>query len=249
MTLSSEFVQPYAAAAGALLVIVLSVRIMLQDRNVRKRLAAGELPEGWRHDQYVAIIQQLLLLGAIAILAWALSGRSFAEMGVTLGSGWRLWVSWTVVALIIGFLFVDFLRLVFRPSLRERIFRQLEQAPDLEIIRPRSIRECRGFQWLAVTAGIAEEIVYRGFLIAVLGFVLPLWAAALAAGALFVALHAYQGWRGMLKVAALTTLLTSLYWFGGSLLPVIVLHIAVDVIAGGMFALMVQARPTAQATA
>jgi hypothetical protein len=249
MTLFTDLVQPYAAEAGAVLVTALSVHIMFQDHDAKRRLAEGRLPEGWRQDSYFKTIRQLWLMAAVALLAWALSGNNFAEIGLTVGSGWQVAASWIIVGLILAYLAFDFMRLVFARAYRDKAFETFETAADLDLVRPRSARECRVFQYMAITAGITEEIVYRGFMIAVLGIVLPLWAAAIAAGALFVALHAYQGWRGMLKVAALTTLLTGLYLLGGSLWPVIVLHIGVDVIAGGAFALMLDSRRPGQAAA
>ena len=249
MNLFTDLVQPYAAAAGAMLVVAMSVLIMVQDSGARKRQAEGRLAGNWRHDNFILTIRQLWLLAAIALLAWALSGNSFADMGLTLGSGWRVVASWIIVALIVAYMTFDFMRLVFSRQYREQAFDQFEKAPDLDLVRPRTYRECRTFQWAAITAGITEEIVYRGFMITVLAAVLPEWAAAIAAGALFVALHAYQGWLGMLKIAGITLVFTGLYLLGGSLWPVIVLHIFVDMLAGGAFALMLNSRGTAQAAA
>ncbi|WP_420430410.1 CPBP family intramembrane glutamic endopeptidase [Hyphobacterium sp.] len=248
MTLFTDLVQPYAAEAGALLVVIMSVGIMIQDHDARKRQAEGRLPETWRHDSYFRTIRQLWLMAALALLAWALSGNSLAEIGLTLGSGWRMAASWIIVGLILALMVLDFMRLVFGRAYREQAFAQFEKAPELDLIRPRTIREGRAFQGVAITAGITEEIVYRGFMIAALGSVIPVWAAAIAAGALFVALHAYQGGLGMLKVTGITLVLTGLYLLGGSLFPVIVLHIGVDLLAGGAFILMLKSRGTAQAT-
>ncbi|MFB4311311.1 CPBP family intramembrane glutamic endopeptidase [Actinomadura sp. GTD37] len=86
---------------------------------------------------------------------------------------------------------------------------------------------------MSVTAGVCEELVYRGFLIAfgvgVLG--LGVKTAAGAALVLFVIGHLYQGWRGVLPVAAIGYLLTYLYVTSGSLLVPVGLHVAIDVFA------------------
>ncbi|WP_169983968.1 CPBP family intramembrane glutamic endopeptidase [Microbispora sp. H10836] len=84
---------------------------------------------------------------------------------------------------------------------------------------------------MAVTAGVCEEIVYRGLLIALgvgaLG--LSTTAAAALALAVFVAGHWYQGWKGMAVVALLGFWLTIVYLATGSLLPPIVMHVLIDV--------------------
>lgn len=84
---------------------------------------------------------------------------------------------------------------------------------------------------LAISAGVCEEILYRGVLIAV-GvhvFGLPLPAAAGLALALFTIGHLYQGPRGMIMVALAGFGLTMIYQRTGSLVPAILLHILIDI--------------------
>ncbi|MER5326053.1 CPBP family intramembrane glutamic endopeptidase [Streptosporangium roseum] len=95
---------------------------------------------------------------------------------------------------------------------------------------PRTTAERWYAAGLSVTAGITEEIVYRGLLIAVGMGALGLSKEAAAVGALavFVAGHLYQGWRGMLVVTLLGAGLTALYLRTGSLLLPILLHALID---------------------
>jgi uncharacterized protein len=95
---------------------------------------------------------------------------------------------------------------------------------------PRTTAERWYAAGLSVTAGITEEIVYRGLLIAVGMGALGLSKEVAAVGALavFVAGHLYQGWRGMLVVTLLGATLTSLYLRSGSLLLPILLHALID---------------------
>jgi uncharacterized protein len=95
---------------------------------------------------------------------------------------------------------------------------------------PRTMAERWYATGLSVTAGITEEIVYRGLLIAVgMGaFGLSENVAAFAALAVFVAGHLYQGWRGMLAVTLIGFGLTALYLRTGSLLMPILLHALID---------------------
>ncbi|MFF5212682.1 CPBP family intramembrane glutamic endopeptidase [Streptosporangium sp. NPDC000396] len=95
---------------------------------------------------------------------------------------------------------------------------------------PRTAAERWYAAGLSVTAGVTEEIIYRGLLIAVgtgaLGLSKEL--AAFGALAVFVVGHLYQGWRGMLAVALIGFGLTSLYLRSGSLLLPILLHALID---------------------
>jgi membrane protease YdiL (CAAX protease family) len=102
-----------------------------------------------------------------------------------------------------------------------------------ERILPRSARERVPFFALAVTAGICEEFLYRGFALAALTRSgLPLWATVVISSLLFGIAHLYQGRSGLLG----TTLLGLIFGFArvglSSLAPVMVWHAAVDVVAG-----------------
>jgi membrane protease YdiL (CAAX protease family) len=96
---------------------------------------------------------------------------------------------------------------------------------------PRTARERRYALAMAITAGVCEEVLYRGFFIAagvgLLG--LPVWGAAIVSLAVFVVAHIYQGWLGVIGVTGLAVALTSLYVLSGSLLLPIVLHVLVDI--------------------
>ncbi len=78
---------------------------------------------------------------------------------------------------------------------------------------------------------MCEELLYRGLFVAAgVGiFGLPLWAAALLSGVVFLVAHVYQGATALIGIAAVTALLTVLYVESGSLLLPIVVHVLLDV--------------------
>ncbi len=96
---------------------------------------------------------------------------------------------------------------------------------------PRTPSERRLFTATALTAGIAEEVVYRGFGIAVLvaiGPSLPWWAVVVLAGVAFGLAHAYQGTAGILTTGLLGAVLAAVYFDTGSLLIPVFLHALID---------------------
>ena len=102
---------------------------------------------------------------------------------------------------------------------------------------PVSGAEFRSYTVLAVSAGICEEIVYRGFMIAVLrAWLGPGWeGAALAVGlpALFFgAAHASQGWRGVVGAAGGALAWGFMVIETGSVWPGIVFHVLWDLFMG-----------------
>jgi len=102
-----------------------------------------------------------------------------------------------------------------------------------ERILPQSSTELVPFLGLAVTAGLCEEFLYRGFAMAVIGrAALPTGVIVLLSSVLFGLAHLYQGRAGFVS----TLVLGLLFGFSraalGSLLPVIAWHTGVDVVAG-----------------
>jgi membrane protease YdiL (CAAX protease family) len=103
----------------------------------------------------------------------------------------------------------------------------------LSFLRPSTPAERRWAAAAALAAGIGEEIVFRGLLIAagvgILG--LPAWAAAVLAALLFGVGHRYQGLRGMIVTTCAAVVFTTLYALTGNLLVPIALHITVDLVS------------------
>lgn len=109
---------------------------------------------------------------------------------------------------------------------------------------PRTDEEAAHFRVLSVTAGICEEIVYRGYLIWYLAVFIGPWPAALAAGVLFGVLHLYQGTQGISRAGALGVVMALLYVGSGSLLWPMILHAAVDLNGGAIGRRVVTAEGT-----
>lgn len=98
---------------------------------------------------------------------------------------------------------------------------------------PRTPRERRLFVGLSIVAGLGEEIAYRGFTLTTLQLLgLGPWAAALISSAAFGMLHAYQGPVGILRTALIGLLLAVSVLLTGSLIPAIVSHALIDIVAG-----------------
>jgi membrane protease YdiL (CAAX protease family) len=110
---------------------------------------------------------------------------------------------------------------------------QLRAHPGTLALVPRNTRERKWAAAAAVTAGITEEVIFRGLFIgaAMRLYHLPLAVVVVASLALFVAGHAYQGWRGMQGSLIIGLLYSFLFLISGSVLLGIVLHIVQDLVA------------------
>jgi uncharacterized protein len=102
-----------------------------------------------------------------------------------------------------------------------------------ERVLPKSPLEFAPYCALAVTAGICEEFLYRGFTMAVLSRLgLAAWLVVLISSALFGLAHTYQGKTGVVG----TTLMGLVFGIARvavrTLVPVVVWHAVVDIVAG-----------------
>lgn len=96
---------------------------------------------------------------------------------------------------------------------------------------PRTRRDRQLALGVAITAGVCEELLCRGLLIAAgvgLGGLSAYWAAGVAV-AVFGFAHLYQGWTGVLGAAVIGVIMTGLYFASGSLLLPIVVHATIDI--------------------
>lgn len=117
----------------------------------------------------------------------------------------------------------------------ERIRNRLADAladESIQFLIPKTLRERLLFLIVAITAGICEEIIFRGVVLYYLThipFDLSIVTIGIISSVLFGIVHLYQGWKGVLQTAYLGAVFFILYVGTGSLWVPIVLHFIIDV--------------------
>ena len=104
-------------------------------------------------------------------------------------------------------------------------------AKRLAFLLPSSLRERRWWWLVCITAGICEEVVYRGFLLHyfhTLPFHLSLMWAMVVSSVIFGIGHLYQGVAGGVQTAVIGFVFAAMYVMTGSLLIPIVVHAVMD---------------------
>jgi uncharacterized protein len=105
--------------------------------------------------------------------------------------------------------------------------------PAVAGLLPRTHTEIALWIALSVTAGVAEELLYRGSLQArVTALTRSPAAGILWQGVLFGICHGYQGWPAILTTGAYGLLLGVLAWWRGSLRPGMIMHAWEDLVSG-----------------
>ena len=197
--------------------------------RLRKLLARPAIDTTEKLTLYAATIAfQWLMLGLVAWRAFA-RGLTPAELGLTGHLSAKIIAAGVLGAGIIGGL--QWLNL-------RRMGKMEGPGPDLmrkltSRILPQSLVELLPYLALAVTAGVCEEFLYRGFTMAALTRSgLPIWLVVLVTSALFGLAHAYQGRAGVLGTGVLGVLLAIARIVYSSLAPVMIWHTTVDIVAG-----------------
>jgi uncharacterized protein len=213
-----------------LIFLVLGVLVPWRGRVRLKRLLS-QPPGGTK--------EKLVLYGATVAFQWIITvvvawrafarGLTAADMGLAQGFSAEIFVASVVGAALLC---------VFQWFNLRRVGRASGPVVDLmrqiaEHLLPRKSVEFAPYCALAVTAGVCEEFLYRGFAMAALSRAgLATWMVVVLTSILFGLAHAYQGRGGMIGTGLLGLVFAVSRRFFSSLGPVMVWHTAVDVIAG-----------------
>ena len=175
----------------------------------------------------------LLSLAVVCLTVWYFSGRPLADLGLSWG---RMPYDALSIALLGGFtlLYLGDLALeVGSPDRRNQSRANLQQLGFL----PATGTQFLHFLFLAVSAGVGEEIVYRGYLINYLEAILPATPAGAFVTLLVPAVafglgHVYQGRGAVVKIVAMAVLFGVFFYRTETLWPLMLVHTAVDVVGG-----------------
>jgi membrane protease YdiL (CAAX protease family) len=193
-----------------------------------RRVAAGHKVD--RTKLYLETLAGHWTLFALAIALWIWQERTWSTLGFGLSTDLPFMIGVVLTIAGIGVLLWQVRGVASNDIGELRELRQ--QMGHVAIIIPRNGKELGRFYGLAATAGIVEEVLYRGFMIWYLGQFLPLWAAVLVSSAVFGIGHAYQGIASVPKITIVGAVFAGLYVLSGSLWLAMVLHTAVDVLQG-----------------
>jgi membrane protease YdiL (CAAX protease family) len=213
-----------------LIFLVLGLLLPWRGRaRVKKLLAMPHVSTVERLALYASTIAfQWFAVAVVAWRAWA-HGFTASQLGLTIHGRTRILVAAIVGAATVASLQWMNLRRVGRIPVESRGSLQALA----ERILPQSMVELLPYLALAVTAGLCEEFLYRGFAMAVLLQVgLQAWAVVLLSSVLFGLAHSYQGRGGIVMTFLIGLILGASRIAYGTLIPAVFWHTAVDVVAG-----------------
>ncbi|MGH7470614.1 MAG: CPBP family intramembrane glutamic endopeptidase [Longimicrobiales bacterium] len=213
----------------ALLVVVNPLYGAWEYRRLVRRIRAGEANARGAEYRKTMLLSWTFTIGLVAL--WLGADRPAAVLGFALPGGVRLLAGAIITILGLAFLSAQWRAL---SSMDEKGLEPLRaQMAAVADLMPRTEREAAQFRLVSVSAGVCEEIVYRGYMIWYLAAFMGEWPAVILGALIFGLGHLYQGTDGVIKTGVTGLMMGILYVATGSLLWPVILHTAVDLHGGG----------------
>lgn len=184
-------------------------------------------------------VPALLILGTFTFG----SGVTLKDVGLNLVTiNTELLGKWvTYIALGLGILYLLYIIYFmiasrFSEKMKQEIakFRkqELENSKFVDIM-PVTKEDKKVWTFVSWTAGITEEIIYRGFLVYALTTLvpaLPIWGVLIISAMIFGLAHTYQGFGNVIRTGIIGLFFGILYISLNSILPIIIFHFLIDYI-------------------
>ncbi|MEM8668377.1 MAG: CPBP family intramembrane glutamic endopeptidase [Planctomycetota bacterium] len=214
------------------LAIAAPLHSVVDFRKLTERVAAND-PSARRAFYRSWIAWSWIPVFGLLAFCWYMN-RPMSELGMGFSVGTGFWISLALMLLLCGLMAGEVTMLRQNPEKMQAMRSGLE--PILPMF-PRDRQESLEFSLMGISAGICEEIIYRGYLMFyvsnIMSFAEP-FLSILLSSVVFGLGHAYQGLRGILKTGVIGAIFAGLYWLSGSIWVPILLHIAIDITSGAM---------------
>lgn len=195
-----------------------------------RALSAAEIDELRPRIYFSAMVSHwMMTAAALSPLFIGSADLNDLGLGFPLQYTPRLGIALAIVFALGTFLYVQRRKVMAMPEGRELVRDAIQR---FDWLLPKTQRERKLWVLVSLHAGFCEELFFRGYLIALLNYSLPLWAAAVVAIILFGFAHMYQGGRGILGTAVVGLVMLGLYVLSGSLWVSMLAHAVYDMHGG-----------------
>jgi len=194
---------------------------------------------------YISGSLSLFIMAAVVMFIWLIFQRPLAEIGLTQPQNFKSWW-WMIIVFVIVYLADTILTLSSKKGIETTVDNWKKRTPFL----PTKRTELPEYFLLCFSAGVFEEIVYRGYLVNYCWYLFDgndyqQWLAIVLPAFVFSLAHFYQGGKAVIKIFVLAVFFGYLFVYSGSLLIVMILHFLVDA-AGGLLTIKYMKENTEQ---
>ncbi len=216
--------------ADAILLGALAVLAPAYSFYAGRRIAAGTMPA--RTLAYARTMLSWWLIAFAMGLIWVRMDRPAAALGLTIPGDARSWAG--AFLCVLALTYVNAQWRVVRRMPSEKLARVRESFGRAAAVLPHTPGEYRLFLAVAITAGVCEELLFRGYFFAMTSQWLTLAGATIVSAVVFGLGHAYQGTNGIVKTTIVGFVLGAVYIGTGSLVWPMILHALIDVQGGSV---------------
>ena len=219
-----------------ILFLLLGVILPFRSTRAQKGLSSIRFTSNLRIRLFLANSLGLWAMAIIVLVYWWMMGRPLGGLGLGFQVRSSL-LGWTAFGIFALLYLIDFAVVFATRSGMEKFENKL--SGELGLL-PRNRREYLYFIPLSLSAGVCEEIVFRGYFIAYwlglttpfqLGFWSPFIAIVLPA-VIFGIVHQYQGNWAVVRIVLMAVLFGVCYLEFGVLWPLMALHFGIDLVGG-----------------
>jgi membrane protease YdiL (CAAX protease family) len=178
-------------------------------------------------------VPTLAIMFLVLISGFNLADLGFVTPSAQINRVGNIWFYGALAGAAIYFIYSLYAILSFRLSNKIRLEHADKIPAAMRMMLPVSIKEKSAWTLLAISAGITEEINYRGYLFFAIPLIFPRVSGLAIIGVtslLFAIGHIYQG-KEAFKPALAGVAIGTIFYLTGSIYPVIIIHIAQDLVA------------------
>ena len=205
--------------------VLMPVVSALAGAQLAKRQSGSLLPRYWQ------TIVRGWLVALLVLLAWRALGRPFAQLGLDVPVGFRGLMGFVAV---VAATLAGAIQLFRLKSLTPEQMDRAKKAIAGVKITPTTRTELAVFILVALSAGVWEELLYRGFLIWFLAPLAGVIGAIVLSSFVFGLGHIYQGARRALLTALIGALFATAFVFTSSLWWLMAAHALIDIYGGSI---------------
>ena len=197
-------------------------------RRYLKKIAAGERADRMRLYLETLVTEWIFL--AILLAGWIILLRPVTALGFVQPGGNGFW--FCAMLIFIGSIAMMRSADTIRGLPQSKREKHRKSFGDLGHFLPQDDRELKRFYRVSITAGIVEEVVFRGFVLWYLTTFMSIWPAVFASSIVFGLCHSYQGVGGIIRTGLIGLTFGALFVISGSIWLPIIGHILLDMLQG-----------------
>ncbi len=187
---------------------------------------------GARARVYRKLLAGAWIITLSLLVLWIAKARSWSALRLGFSGPLRSGIGFSLALIIVALLVLQARKIRQALAHPKAVARLCEKLAFANPLVPATTGQRHAFWLVSLTAGICEEVLFRGFLIWLITAWLGLVAGVVLSSIIFGFAHIYLGAAQVPRTALVGLALALIVVASGSLWPAIVIHAAIDLSSG-----------------